>query len=55
MGHVLGGRVTFTDGEYRLYIITIMNMSLHNSMYQLWKVQSARSLYPQIDVLLVFT
>ena len=42
MGQVLGGRVTVTDGDRRL--ITIMNMSLHNSIYQLWKVRSARSL-----------
>jgi hypothetical protein len=33
MGHVLGGRVTVEDGDHRL--IKIMNMSLHNSIYQL--------------------
>jgi hypothetical protein len=33
--------------------ITIMNMLLlHNNKYQLWKVRSANSLSPQIDVLL---
>jgi hypothetical protein len=51
--HVFGGRVTVTDGDRRL--ITIMNMSLHNSIYQLWKVRSARSLSSRIDVLLVST
>jgi hypothetical protein len=36
LGHVLGGHVTVTDGDSRLGI-TIMNMSLNNSMYQRWK------------------
>ncbi len=54
MGHVLGGCVTVTDGDFAGYI-TIMNISLHNSIYQLWKVLSAHSLSSQIDALLVFT
>jgi hypothetical protein len=54
LGHVLGERVTGTAG-YGSFYITIMNMSLHNSMYQLWKVQSVHSLSPRIDVLLVST
>jgi hypothetical protein len=33
VGLVLGGRVTVTDGDRRW--ITIMNISLHNSIYQL--------------------
>jgi hypothetical protein len=54
MGHVLGGRATvIIDGD--CWLISIMNISLHNSIYQLWKVRSARSLSSRIDVLLVST
>jgi hypothetical protein len=54
IGGVLGGHVTVTDGVIAGYI-TIQNISFHNSLYQLWKVQSASSLFSQIDVLLVST
>ena len=46
LGHVLGGHVTVTGGDCRLYynyrhVIT-------QQLYQLWKVRSARGLSPQI-------
>jgi hypothetical protein len=54
MGAMLGGRVTVTDGDHRF--LQFMNISLHNSIYHIWKVRSAGGAYPhKIDVLLVST
>jgi hypothetical protein len=54
-----GAHIRWTCLSYwwwmQVLYITIMNMSLYNSMYQLWKVRSARSLSSRIDVLLVST
>jgi hypothetical protein len=52
---MLGVGVTVTDGDHRL-LLQFMNISLHSSIYQTWKVRSARVAYPhEIDVLLVST
>jgi hypothetical protein len=53
-GVMLSGPVTVTDGDHKL--LQFMNILLHNSKNQIWRVRSACVAYPhEIDVLLVST